>query len=157
MLWAAISRSMNLLAVLNIIRFFLTGAVQTGGYWFPLVSLALLALATPLVPMPLGLHTRMGFYLSIHGICIAAAWLLIAGIIHWLQLGSGGSCSLYEIQPPWQDGVPQRHLRFAFIRGCYARWIHSRLNLQIVIALILDPAMNQADVFRDTLVQISQR
>jgi len=89
-LWPALSRSINLLAILNVSLFFLTSAVQTGGYWFPLVSLALLALATLLILLPLGLHTRLGFYLSILGICIAAAWLLGASIVYWLQHGSGG-------------------------------------------------------------------
>jgi len=89
-LWPAISRSINLLAILNVSLFFLNDAVRTGGYWFPLVSLALLALATLLILLPLGLHTRLGFYLSILGICTAAAWLLIASIVYWLQQESAG-------------------------------------------------------------------
>ena len=38
-LWPALSRSVNLLAILNVSLFFLTGAVRTGGYLGPASSI----------------------------------------------------------------------------------------------------------------------
>ncbi|MDP3851708.1 MAG: hypothetical protein Q8Q59_14480 [Luteolibacter sp.] len=87
-LWPALSRSVNLLAILNVSLFFLTGAVRTGGYWFPLVSLALLALASLLILLPLGFHDRLGYYLLNVALCVAAGWLLGASIVYWLNRAS---------------------------------------------------------------------
>jgi len=83
-LWPALSRTLNLLAILNVSLFFLTGAVRSDGYWFPLVSLALLALAALLILLPLGFHNRLGFYLLNLGLCVAAGWFLGASILYWL-------------------------------------------------------------------------
>lgn len=84
-LWPALSRTINLLAILNVSLFFLTGAVRTGGYWFPLVSLTLLAVATLMLLLPLGFHERLGFYLLNVAICTAAGWFLGASIVYWLK------------------------------------------------------------------------
>jgi hypothetical protein len=87
-LWPALSRTVNLIAILNVSLFFLTGAVRTGGYWFPCVSLALLGLASLLLLLPLGFHNRLGFYLLNVAICATAGWLLGASIIYWLNHAS---------------------------------------------------------------------
>jgi len=87
-LWPALSRTINLLAILNVSLFFLTGSVKTGGYWFPLLSLALLALAALLLLLPLGHHHRLWYYLLSLMLCIAAGWLLGASILYWLQSGN---------------------------------------------------------------------
>ncbi|MFU8892978.1 MAG: hypothetical protein ACNA8L_05060 [Luteolibacter sp.] len=84
-LWPALSRSISLLAILNVSLFFLTGAVRTDGYWFPLVSLALLAIASLLLLLPLGFHDRLGFYLLNVAICAVAGWFLGASIVYWLN------------------------------------------------------------------------
>ena len=87
-LWPALSRTLNLLAVLNVSLFFLNGSVRSGGYWFPLVSLAFLALASLLILLPLGHHNRLWYYLVSLMLCIAAGWLLGASILYWLQSGN---------------------------------------------------------------------
>ena len=84
-LWAALSRTVNLLAVFNISLFFLTGAVKTQGYYYPIISLSLLAAAALMILMPLGLHNRLGYYLLILMLCVISGSLLGASIYHWLH------------------------------------------------------------------------
>jgi hypothetical protein len=84
-LWPHLSRAINLLVMVNISLFFLTGAVTKQGYYFPLVSLGLLALGVLLILLPLGLQDRLAFYFSVLGICLAAGWFLGASIMYWLQ------------------------------------------------------------------------
>lgn len=84
-LWPSLSRTANLIAMLNVSLFFLNGAVKCGGYYYPVISLALLAAAALMILMPLGLHTRLWFYLLILMLCAAAAWLLGASILYWLH------------------------------------------------------------------------
>lgn len=84
-LWPALSRTGNLLAVLNVSLFFLNDAVRTGSYWFPLVSLLLIGVATLLSLLPMGWHGRLGFYLMVLAFQFAAAWLLGASILHWIH------------------------------------------------------------------------
>lgn len=83
-LWPALSRTINLLAMLNVSLFFLTGAITREGYRYPLYSLALLGVAALLTLMPLGLHHRLWFYLCALLLCGASAWLFGASILYWL-------------------------------------------------------------------------
>lgn len=61
-LWPHLSRTINLLVIVNISLFFLTGGVTRSAYYFPLISLCLLALANLLILLPLGLQARLPFY-----------------------------------------------------------------------------------------------
>jgi len=51
------------LVILNTNLFFLTGAVQSGGYYWPIYSLGLLGIVEVLLLLPLGLNRRLWFYL----------------------------------------------------------------------------------------------
>ncbi len=84
-LWPAVSRTANLLAMLNVSMFFLNGAVKSDGYFYPLISLSLLAAATLLILLPLGQHDRLWYYLAVLMICTAAGWLLGASVLYWLH------------------------------------------------------------------------
>ena len=84
-LWPALSRTANLLVILNVSLFFLTGAVTRQGYRFPVYSLALLAVATLFILMPLGLHHRLWFYLSVLFLYVVSGWLLGASIVYWFE------------------------------------------------------------------------
>jgi len=53
-LWPNLSRVLSLLTMLNISLFFLTGAVTRGGYYYPVISLAVLAAAELLILLPFG-------------------------------------------------------------------------------------------------------
>lgn len=69
-LWGAIRRPVaesfagrRRLVILNTSLFFLTGAVQSGGYYWPIYSLGLLGIVEVLFLLPLGLNRRLWFYL----------------------------------------------------------------------------------------------
>lgn len=84
-LWPNLSRVLSLLVILNISRFFLTGAVTRGGYYYPVISLAVLAAAELLILLPFGLQARLGCYLLVLGFCLVAAWFLGASIVYWMH------------------------------------------------------------------------
>ena len=84
-LWPNLSRVLSLLAMLNISLFFLTGAVTRGGYYYPVISLAVLAAAELLILLPFGWQARLGFYFTVLGLCLVAAWFLGSSIIYWLH------------------------------------------------------------------------
>jgi len=86
-LWPGLSRTANLLAMLNVSLFFLNGAVESGGYYYPVISLSLLAGLSLRILMPLGFHDRLWYYLTGLALCCAAAWLLGASILFWLHAG----------------------------------------------------------------------
>lgn len=84
-LWPNLSRVLSLMAVLNISLFFLTGAVTRGGYYYPVISLAVLATAELLILLPLGWQARLGFYLFVLSLCLVAAWFLGSSIVYWMH------------------------------------------------------------------------
>jgi len=84
-LWPALSRTVNLSAILNVSMFFLTEAVRTRGYYYPVISLGLLAVASLLILLPLGFHDLLWYYLLVLALNIAAGWFLVASILYWLQ------------------------------------------------------------------------
>ncbi len=84
-LWPNLSRVLSLLVVLNISLFFLNGAVTRGGYYYPVISLAVLAAAELLTLLPLGWQARLGFYLLVLGLCFVAAWFLGSSIVYWMH------------------------------------------------------------------------
>jgi hypothetical protein len=75
------------MVIVNISLFFLTGAVTRQGYYCPLISLCLLAVANVLILLPLGLQARLKFYLLVMSLCLVGAWLLGASILYWLKHG----------------------------------------------------------------------
>ena len=84
-LWPTLSRVLNLIAILNVSLFFLTGAVTRGGYYYPVISLAVLAVAELLILLPFGWQARLGFYFAVLGLCLVAAWFLGSSIIYRLH------------------------------------------------------------------------
>jgi hypothetical protein len=86
-LWPHLSRAVNLMVMLNISLFFLTGAVTNRGYYYPVISLCLLAAAALLILLPLGFQDRLPFYLMVLGFCLLSGWFLGSSIYHWLKHG----------------------------------------------------------------------
>lgn len=84
-LWPALSRTANLMAMMNVSLFFLNGAVRCGGSYYPIISLMLLATASLLIVLPLGLHQRLGWYVVVLVLAWAAGWLLGTSILVWLR------------------------------------------------------------------------
>ena len=84
MLWGNLSRLNNLLVVMNISMFFLSGLVERGYYFtfFSLGCLAIVAVAT-LIPTPL--IERLGFYLALLVVEGIGLYFLVASVVYWLQ------------------------------------------------------------------------
>ncbi len=89
-LWPNLSRAASLLVILNTSLFFLTGAVQSGGYYWPIYSLGLLGIVEVLLLLPLGLNRRLWFYLVAVSLWSLAGWFLVGSILFWLRTASAG-------------------------------------------------------------------
>ena len=86
-LWSALSRNSNLLVILNISLFFLTEAVRSGGYYFPLISVGIIAVSILLTLLPLGWHRSMRFYLVNLVLFLAAGTMFVLSVLYWIQNG----------------------------------------------------------------------
>ena len=84
-LWPNLSRACSLLAILNTSLFFLSGAVQCQGYYWPIYSLGLLGLVEVVLLLPLGLNRQLWFYLLVLGTWLLAGWFLAGSILFWLR------------------------------------------------------------------------
>lgn len=87
LMWGALSRTTNLIAALNVSLFIVTGAVKSGGYYYPIISLTLLAAVITLLLMPLGLHRNLKFYLLCLALFLTASMFLLLSIGHWINSG----------------------------------------------------------------------
>lgn len=87
-LWPNLSRAASLLAVLNTSMFFLSGAVQHRGYYWPIYSLGLLAIVELVLLLPLGLNRKLWFYALVFLLWLAAAWFFVGSLLHWLATAS---------------------------------------------------------------------
>jgi len=85
LLWPTLSRTVSLLAVLNTSLFFLTGAVTTGGYHWPVISLCFLGLVELMLLLPLGLHGRLWFYLALVGLTLTSGGFFLGSVAYWLR------------------------------------------------------------------------
>lgn len=83
-LWPNLSRAVSLLAILNTSMFFLSGAVQFRGYFWPIYSLALLAVIEVVLLLPMGLNRQLWFYLSVLLVWLAAGWFFVGSVLFWL-------------------------------------------------------------------------
>ena len=87
-LWGNLSRLNNLMIIMNISLFFLTGLVAQG-YFYTFISLGCLTLVglAGIVPTPL---IRALWY---YGICLlielAGLYYLVSSIVYWIHSGSG--------------------------------------------------------------------
>lgn len=90
--WSNLSRFNNLLVILNISMFFLTGLVARG-YYFTCYSLVLLAIVGIAALVPTTLVKRLWYYVLFFMIECAGLYFLVASIAYWVQDGSsyGGS------------------------------------------------------------------
>lgn len=80
-----LSRATNLLIILNVSLFFLTGRVGGGGYTWPVCSLGILGLLQLLLILPMGLSRRLGFYLGLVALWCAAAFLFVGSVLYLLN------------------------------------------------------------------------
>ena len=86
--WGNLSRLNNLLVVMNISMFFLTGLVARGYYYtfFSLICLGVVSVATI---VPTGLIHRLWYYSIFWLVEILSLYYLVNSIIYWVRNGYG--------------------------------------------------------------------
>jgi hypothetical protein len=86
-LWANLSRLNNLLIILNISMFFLTGLVARG-YYYTFFSLGCFSVVAILTILPITLISRLWFYLFNLLVEFVGLYFLVASIIYWVNTGA---------------------------------------------------------------------
>ncbi len=84
--WANLSRLNNLLIIVNISMFFLSGLVAEG-YYFTFYSIGCFAFVAILSILPVPLIGRLWFYLLNLLIELVGIYFLVASIIYWVRAG----------------------------------------------------------------------
>ncbi len=79
-----LSRLSNLLVVMNISMFFLSGLVDRG-YFFTFFSLACLGAMGVATLIPTSLIDRLGYYLDVLAVELIGGYFLVASVVFWLQ------------------------------------------------------------------------
>lgn len=84
--WSNLSRLNNLLIIINISMFFLTGLVARGYYYtyYSLMGLGLVALG---LLIPTSRVRCLGYYLAFLLIELVSCYFLIASIVYWVRNG----------------------------------------------------------------------
>ncbi len=80
----ATSRAVSLLAILTTSMFLLSGAVRFRGYFWPIYSLALLAIVEVVLLLPVGLNRQLWFYLLAFLLWLTAGWFFVGSLLFWL-------------------------------------------------------------------------
>lgn len=86
--WSNLGRFNNLLVIVNISMFFLTGLVARG-YYYTFYSLILLGIVGLGAIVPTGLIHRLWYYWIFLAAELAGIYYLAASIVYWLANGSG--------------------------------------------------------------------
>jgi len=84
--WASLSRLNNLLIILNITMFFLSGLVAQG-YFYTFYSISCFAFVAILTILPFPFIGRLWFYLLNLLIEFVGIYFLVASIIYWVRAG----------------------------------------------------------------------
>ena len=86
--WNNLNRFNNLLVVMNISMFFLTGLISKG-YFFTFISISCLGVvgAGQIVPTPW--IRRLWYYFIFLSVEFIGLYFLVASIVYWVQNGSG--------------------------------------------------------------------
>lgn len=88
--WANLSRFNNLMIILNISMFFLSGLVSKG-YYYTFYSIGCCFLVAILAIIPLSHISRLWFYLVNLLVEFVGLYFLTASIIYWVQNGAHAS------------------------------------------------------------------
>ncbi len=86
-LWASLTRLNNLLIILNISMFFLSGLVARG-YYYTFFSLGCFSVVAILTILPVTLINRLWFYLFNLLFELVGIYFLITSIIYWVNTGA---------------------------------------------------------------------
>ena len=82
--WSQLSRFNNLLIILNVSMFFLTGLVAKG-YFFTFYSLICLGVVGMGVLLPTALIHRLWYYWIFFSIELLGLYFLVASMIYWVN------------------------------------------------------------------------
>jgi hypothetical protein len=85
--WSHLSRFNNLLVLMNISMFFLTGLV-TRGYYYTFYSLICLGVVGMGVLVPTRLIRRLWYYWLFLGVELSGLYYLVASMIYWVKNSS---------------------------------------------------------------------
>lgn len=86
--WSNLSRLNNLLVIMNISIFFLTGLIAEG-YYYTFFSLICLGIVAVGVLLPTTLIRRLWYYCIFFMIEGAGLYYVVASIIYWVENGPG--------------------------------------------------------------------
>jgi hypothetical protein len=84
--WANLTRLNNLLVIMNISLFFLTGLVAKG-YFYTFISLTCLGLVSIASIFPTPLIHRLGYYVIFFLFELVGIYFLVNSIIYWIRNG----------------------------------------------------------------------
>ena len=87
--WSNLYRFNNLMVIVNISMFFLTGLVAKG-YYYTFYSLGLLGVVGLAGLLPTVLIRKLWYYVIILVLELAALYFLVASIVYWVRTGAGG-------------------------------------------------------------------
>jgi hypothetical protein len=85
--WSHLSRFNNLLVIMNISMFFLTGLV-TKGYYYTFYSLICLGVVGMGVLVPTRLIRRLWYYWIFLSVQLSGLYFLVASMIYWVKNSS---------------------------------------------------------------------
>lgn len=85
--WSHLSRFNNLLVIMNISMFFLTGLVAKG-YYYTFYSLICLGIVGMGVLVPTTLIHRLWYYWTFFGIELLGLYYLVTSMIFWVKNGA---------------------------------------------------------------------
>jgi hypothetical protein len=86
--WSNLSRINNLLVIMNISMFFLTGLVAKG-YFYTCYSVVCLGVVGMGVLIPTTLIRRLWYYWTFLVVELSGVYFLVASVIYWVKHGSG--------------------------------------------------------------------
>lgn len=86
--WSHLSRLNNLMVVMNISMFFLTGLVAKG-YYYTFFSLGCLAVVGVGMLVPTALIHRLWYYGIFLAMEIVSLYFLATSVVYWVRNGSG--------------------------------------------------------------------
>ena len=86
--WGNLSRVNNLLVIMNVSMFFLTGLV-TRGYYYTFYSLICLGVVGMGSLVPTTLIRKLGYYWIFLAVELIGLYFLVASIFYWVENGSG--------------------------------------------------------------------
>jgi len=85
--WANLTRLNNLLIILNISVFFLSGLVSKG-YFYTFYSIGCFSIVAFLTILPVTLIERLWYYLFNFLIELVGIYFLVASIVYWVRAGA---------------------------------------------------------------------